>query len=264
MSTIRGKPQWPLPAYKQGWLRQFHHPAVPQSPALLVFPHAGAGASLYRDFSKVLSATFDVVVVQYPGRQDRAAEAPSASLRELAVGAFEEFWTSDHNRGGPIGTFGHSMGAGVAFEFIRLAEPRNVDVRQLVASAAVAPWKAAAKRCLPTDDEGILDHLALVAGPPAEPAADRELMKLAVPVVKADYQACNRYSCAETVKVAAPIHVMGGDRDPVISLGDLYGWAKHTDAVQVTMFDGGHFYLSEHLGAVSTVLASCAHRQLAA
>jgi surfactin synthase thioesterase subunit len=212
----------------------------------------------------VLSATFDVVVFQYPGRQDRATEAPSASLREIAAGAFDAFWTSPHNHGGPIVTFGHSMGAGVAFAFVRIAEPRGVDVRQLVASAAVAPWKAATKRRRPTDDEGILNHLAELAGTNSHVSADRELMRLALPVMKADYRACNGYSCAETVKVAAPIHVMGGERDPVITLGDLYGWAKHTDAVEVTMFDGGHFYLSEHLGAVNTLLASYAHREQAA
>jgi surfactin synthase thioesterase subunit len=57
---------------------------------------------------------------------------------------------------------------------------------------------------------------------------------------------------------------MGGDRDPAITLGDLYGWAKHTDAVEVTMFDGGHFYLKEHRGAASPLLASFGHREQAA
>ena len=49
-------------ARKLGWIRQFHKPVAPQSLPLLVFPHAGAGASAYRDFSKSLSTTFDVIV----------------------------------------------------------------------------------------------------------------------------------------------------------------------------------------------------------
>ena len=69
-------------------------------------------------------------------------------------------------------------------------------------------------------------------------------MRLALPVIKADYQAFDAYSCADDVKVATPIHAMGGDQDPYITLGDLYGWGKHTDTVKVTMFDGGHFYLN--------------------
>lgn len=243
---------------KPGWIRQFHEPASPSSRPLLVFPHAGAGASAYRAFSKVLSAKFTVIVFQYPGRQDRAAEAALVSLSEIAAGAFSEFSTSDHNCGVPIVTFGHSMGALVAFEFVRIAEGNGIDVRQLNVSAAVAPCHAAAKPTHPTDDEDILNHLAALEGTNTDVFANRDVMKLALPVIKADYQAFDAYSCAENVKVAAPIHAMGGDQDPIVTLRDLYGWGKHTDTdtVQVTMFDGGHFYMDHHVGAVADLLAA--------
>jgi len=242
-----------------GWIRQFHQPESPDSLPLLVFPHAGSGASAYRDFSKVLSTNFQVIVFQYPGRQDRAAEASLDSLAEIAAGAFGEFSTSEHNRGVPIVTFGHSMGALVAFEFVRLAEARGNDVRHLNVSAAVAPSNAADKPPHPQDDEEILSHLAALEGTDSDVIANRDLMRLTLPVIKADYKAFDAYSCADDIKVAAPIHAMGGDQDPYITLGDLYGWGKHTDTVKVTMFDGGHFYLKAHIDAVAELLASSAH-----
>lgn len=241
---------------KPRWIRQFHEPASPGCLPLLVFPHAGAGASAYRAFSKVLSANFRVIVFQYPGRQDRAADALLVSLPEIAAGAFGEFSATDHIRRLPIVTFGHSMGALVAFEFVRLAEAKGIDVRQLNVSAAVAPCHAAAKPPHPTDEEEILNHLAVLEGTNSDVFANRDLMKLALPVIKADYQAFDAYSCGVNVKIAAPIHAMGGDQDPIVTLRDLYGWGKHTDAVQVTMFDGGHFYLNEHIDAVAELLAS--------
>ncbi len=134
-----------------GWIRQFHNPDSPDQPLLLVFPHAGSGASAYRDFSKVLSRAFTVVVFQYPGRQDRAGEAPLLSLPEMAAGAFDEFSRSDHNRGVPIVTFGHSMGALIAFEFVRIAESSGLNVRRLNVSAAVAPCRVAAKPPHPSE-----------------------------------------------------------------------------------------------------------------
>jgi surfactin synthase thioesterase subunit len=237
-----------------GWIRQFHKPHVPGSLPLLVFPHAGAGASAYREFSKVLSEKFSVIVFQYPGRQDRAAEALLGTLPEIAAGAFGEFSTSDHNRGVPIVAFGHSMGAMVAFEFVRIAEAQGIDVRQLNVSATVAPSHAAAKPSHPTDDEELLNHLLALEGTDSDVFANRELMRLTLPVVKADFKAFDAYSCAEDVKVAAPIHAMGGDQDPYVTLGDLYGWGKHTDTVKVTMFDGGHFYLNQHVEAISELL----------
>jgi len=239
-----------------GWVRQFHQPESAESPPLLVFPHAGAGASAYREFSKVLSAKFRVVVFQYPGRQDRAAEAALDSLEAIAAGAFGEFATSDHQRGAPIVTFGHSMGALVAFEFVRLAEAAGIDVRHLNVSAAVAPGRAADKPPHPKDDEEILNHLAVLEGTDSDVMANRDLMRLALPVIKADYQAFDAYACADDVKVAAPIHAMGGDQDPYITLGDLYGWGKHSDTVKVTMFDGGHFYLTSHIDSVVDLLGA--------
>ncbi len=242
---------------KLGWARQFHEPQLPGSPPLLVFPHAGAGASAYRDFSKALSRRFEVVVFQYPGRQDRAAEAPLATLPEIAAGAFEEFSASDHNRGVPVVAFGHSMGAMVAFEFVRLAEPRGIPVDQLNVSATVAPCHAAGKPAHPTDDdEELLNHLLRLEGTDSGVLADRELMRLTLPVVRADFKAFDAYSCADDVKVAAPIHAMGGDQDPYVTLGDLYGWGRHTGTVTVTMFDGGHFYLNQHIEAIAPLLTS--------
>lgn len=239
-----------------GWIRQFHTPDSPDSLPLLVFPHAGAGASAYREFSKLLSTKFQVIIFQYPGRQDRAAEASLMTLPEIAAGAFGDFSTSNHNRGLPIVAFGHSMGALVAFEFVRLAEEMGIDVRRLNVSAAVAPCNVAGKPPHPKDDEEILNHLAALEGTDTDVMANRALMRLALPVIKADYEAFDAYSCADDVKVAAPIHAMGGDQDPYITLGDLYGWGKHTDTVAVTMFDGGHFYLQSHIDAVAELLAS--------
>ena len=241
-----------------GWIRQFHAPASPDSLPLLVFPHAGSGASAYRDFSKVLSSAFRVIVFQYPGRQDRAAETALGSVAEIAAGAFGEFSASEHNRGVPIVAFGHSMGALVAFEFVRLAEAAGIDVRHLHVSAAVAPSCTADKPPHPKDDEEILNHLAALEGTDSDVIANRDLMRLALPVIKADYQAFDAYDCTADIKVAAPIHALGGDQDPYITLGDLYGWGKHTDAVKVTMFDGGHFYLKTHIDAVAQLLASSA------
>lgn len=239
-----------------GWIRQFHKPDLPESLPLLVFPHAGAGASAYRTFSKVLSTTFNVIVFQYPGRQDRAAEKPLATLPEIAAGAFDEYCASEHNRGLPIVTFGHSMGGWVAFEFVRLAEASGMKVASLNVSASVAPSNAAAKPPHPKDDEEILDYLAALEGTASDVFANRELMRLALPVIKADYHASDVYFREEKVKVATRIVAMGGDQDPIVGLGDLYGWGKHTDNVHVEMFDGGHFYLHAHLQAVADLLAA--------
>ncbi|WP_433599764.1 thioesterase II family protein [Nocardia sp. CA-135953] len=251
-----------------GWIRQFHKHRSTASdcsqvarngtarPPLLICPHAGSGASTYRAFSKVLSEHFDVLIFQYPGRQDRAREAALATLPELAAGAFAEFRTSEHNRGLPLTVFGHSMGAMVAFELVRNAEAAGLEVRLLAPSAAVSPGRAIDLPPHPTEDEQILDHLGAMEGTGADVLGSRELMRMALPVVKADYRAFDAYTCPVDVQVQAKIHVLGGAEDPFITPRELYGWSNHsTREIDVTIFDGGHFYLNDNAAGIAELLA---------
>lgn len=246
---------------KKGWIRKFHNRGSSERPPLLLFPHAGAGASWYRQFSKVLSEDFDVIAFQYPGRQDRAGEPPLTSLPDIAAGAFTEFQASEFNRGIPITTFGHSMGALVSFEFVRLAEAAGVPVRQLNVVAAVAPHRAASKPPAPKDDEGLFEHLRFLGGTNADVIADPELVKMTFPVVRADHRAAEAYSCEPTTRIKAGIRVMGGDKDPIVTMGDLHGWREHSDDVEIAMFDGDHFFLLNHIDEIRTLLSESEVRQ---
>ncbi|WP_227984340.1 thioesterase II family protein [Nocardia spumae] len=240
-----------------GWIRQFHKPRAAAAAPLVICPHAGGGASTYRPFSKQLRENFDVVVLQYPGRQDRAREVAPQTLPEFAAGAFDEFIRSPFHRGEPITVFGHSMGSIVAFEFARLAEAAGVPVRLLAVSGAVAPSRVADMPNHPTEDEQLLDHLVGLQGTGADVLGNRDLMTMALPVLKADYAAFDRYSCARDVRVRAPIQAMGGSDDDFVTMGELYGWQRHTTGdLAVEMFDGGHFYLHDQVEGIAELLAA--------
>ncbi len=246
---------------RQGWIRKFHNPDTVGRQPLLIFPHAGAGASWYRQFSRVLSEHFDVIAFQYPGRQDRAGEPPLTSVSDIAAGAFAEFEASQYNCGTPLMTFGHSMGAHISFEFARIAERAGVKVRQLTVVAAVAPHRLAGKPPAPKDDDGLLQHLRFLGGTNADVVADPELVKMTFPVVRADHRAAESYRCDPTTKVTAGIRVLGGAHDPIVTMADLHGWRDHSDDVEVTMFDGGHFFLTDHYDAIRDLLAGCEVRR---
>ncbi|MEV5649157.1 alpha/beta fold hydrolase [Nocardia sp. NPDC052254] len=241
--------------HRPGWIRKFHKPRAPGSPPLLIFPHAGAGASTYRNFSKAFSERFDVIVFQYPGRQDRAHEPLPVSLPEIACGAFAEFRDSAFDRGVPIFTFGHSMGALVSFEFVLLAEAAGMDVRLLTVAAAVPPSRAEFRPRTPTGDEELLDHIAMLEGTGADVLDNRELMRLALPVLQADHRASDTYTGPPDARLNAAVHALGGDRDPIVSIADLHGWRTHTDAAEVSIFEGGHFFLNDHVQTIAEATA---------
>ncbi|MGI5221439.1 thioesterase II family protein [Nocardia sp. CA-290969] len=235
-------------------LRQFHKPSSPGKPPLLVFPHAGAGASAYRALSRAFSNHYEVHVFQYPGRQDRIHEPAPATLPEFAAGAFAEFRDSDRFRGVPITTFGHSMGAVVSFEFVRLAEAAGTRVTRAYISAAVAPYLAETKEPAPKDDEALLDHLTRLEGTTGDVMTNRDLMRMTLPVVKQDHLASEKYSCGRDIRIQAPIHAIGGDNDPIVTLAELNGWREHSAAVEITVFEGGHFYLNDHVDELAELL----------
>ncbi|NNH71819.1 thioesterase [Nocardia uniformis] len=243
-------------ARELGWIRQFQAPHSESCPPLLVFPHAGAGASAYRVFAKTLAADFDTVVFQYPGRQDRAREAAGQTLPEIAAGAFEAFIASPHHRDVPLTIFGHSMGAIIAFEFVRLAEAAGLNVRLLAASSAAAPKLIADLPPHPTEDEALLDHMSALNGTGTEVLGSRDVLRMALPVMQADYRAFDAYSCPADIAIDAPIAVLGGDEDEFVAPRALYAWEAHSRAgIAVTLFEGGHFYLNDHVAGIAELLA---------
>ncbi len=217
--------------------------------ATVVFPHAGAAAASYRPLATALAAGGDTYVVQYPQRADRLSHPAPDTVHDLARGLFD---AAPWSRVAPLRLFGHSMGAVVAFEFARIAEAHGAGVQRLWVSAGPAPSAVAAMPELPTTDDGLLADIADLGGTDPELLADEEFAELITTAVRADYQAVNRYDCAPGVRIRADIGVLGARDDHRVDPAALRLWENHTaGAFELTLYDGGHFYLDEHLDAVA-------------
>lgn len=230
-----------------GWIRQFHRPTS-ELPLLLVFPHAGSGASAYRALSQAAKGDFEVALFQYPGRQDRANEPALATLPEIAEGAFEAFRASAWaRRGDGMTLVGHSMGALVAFEFARLAERAGLRPRMLCATAATAPHLVEALPPHPREDQAILDHLVALNGMADSVLASQDLLRMALPVMKKDYAAFDAYACPREASIEAPILALGGEDDKIITLDGLRAWSVHSGpGFRAQQLPGGHFFVNDH------------------
>jgi surfactin synthase thioesterase subunit len=222
---------------------------VRRAGATVVFPHAGAAAAGYRSLATALAAGGDTYVVQYPQRAERLREPAPETVHDLALGLFE---AGPWNRVAALRLFGHSMGAIVAFEFARIAESRNAAVERLWVSAGPAPSAMAGMPQLPTTDEALLADIADLGATDAELLADEEFAELITTAVRADYQAINRYACAPGVRIRADICVLGARDDDRVDAEALRLWDNHTvGAFELFLYDGGHFYLNEHIDAVA-------------
>jgi surfactin synthase thioesterase subunit len=217
--------------------------------ATVVFPHAGAAAASYRKLATALARGGDTFIVQYPQRADRLRDPAPETVHDLACGLFE---AGPWSGAAPLRLFGHSMGAVVAFEFARIAESHDAVVQRLWVSAGPAPSAVASMPDLPTSDDGLLADIADLGGTDPELLADEEFAELLTTAVRPDYQAVNRYDCGPGVRIRADISVLGARDDHRVDAAALRLWENHTaGAFGLFLYDGGHFYLNEHIDDVA-------------
>ncbi|MEU2929439.1 alpha/beta fold hydrolase [Streptomyces sp. NPDC007251] len=237
------------------WFRRFTT-ASGDGPRLVCFPHAGGSATAFKDLAHRLPATFDVVAVQYPGRQDRYAETPYTALLplvEAVAGELARELAADPGR--PYALFGHSMGALVAFETARLlARGELPDPQRLFLSGRGGPETDSLPYHL-YDDTDVLADVRRLGGTDQAMLADPDLLELVLPALRADYQALGTYHWCGGEPLAAPVTALTGDNDPMMTVEDAHTWRAHTTGdFAVKVFSGGHFYLFDHLEGVAAAV----------
>jgi len=237
------------------WCRRYR-PAKSGAGQLICFPHAGGSASFYLPVSAALSVAVDVLAIQYPGRQDRRREPPVDDIARLAdlIHAVLLRGPGDARGDWPLTFFGHSMGAIVAFEVARRLEADGRGPVRIFASGRRAPSTSRNETVHLRDDAGILEEVRRLNGTGSAILQEEEIMRAALPALRADYRAIETYTCAPGATVSCPISVLVGDDDPKVTLDEANAWARHTvGTFDFHMFAGGHFYLVERANDVLKV-----------
>ncbi|QQG98015.1 alpha/beta fold hydrolase [Mycobacteroides chelonae] len=221
-------------------------------PALVVFPHAGGGASFYRSW--LINPDFSVHIVQYPGREDRISEQLPSSLGALADGVAEALLTLGDR---PLYLFGHSMGALVAFEVARRLEAagRYPQLR-LCVSSYTAPHLVCSGGLRDLDDDAFIAYGRSATGEVSaakgqDSAFDvAALRDLVISGMRADFRLVEQYRTDPEPPVDAPILALWG-KDEAIDPADMDLWAHVTrGGYRSATFPGGHFYLAAERDAV--------------
>ncbi|WP_224282223.1 thioesterase II family protein [Streptomyces sp. LS1784] len=223
------------------WLRVFA-PRPAARVRLFCFPHAGGGASAFRELAEAAPPQVEVVAVQYPGRQDRFDE-PLITDLSVMVGELARAVTPWLDR--PAAFFGHSMGATLAFETARVLRPRRPNaVVHLFASARKAPHIDQRDRLRLPDADAVKAYVRRLGGSGAELLEIPELFELALPTLHGDFQLLAGHRFAPGAPLTCPLTVITGSDDASCTPEDAAEWARHTVAGhRVHTFPGGHFYL---------------------
>jgi len=243
------------------WCRRYRRSETATA-RLVCLPHAGGSAPFFLPVAAALSPEVDVVAIQYPGRQDRRRERPLTDVGGLADRIASILRRQAHL---PVTFFGHSLGAVIAFETVRRLEAGGDHPVRIFASGRRAPSTHRDEQVHRRDDDGILAEVRALNGTSSSLLGDDELMRAALPALRADYQAAETYRCDPAVTVDCPITVLTGDDDPKTTPAEADAWQRHTTGgFAVHTFRGGHFFLTDHAPQITGLLGEHFKRERAA
>lgn len=187
----------------------------------------------------------EVRAVQLPARQDRFSEPGVSSVAALASSIVEALAALPSS---PTLLFGHSFGALLAYEVARRLRAKAAPVLGLVVGARGAPHVPSRNRkihALPAAEftqalhEDFGTSLALLN--------NADLMELAMPSLRADFAAIERYAHESGPKLDCDITVLRGTGDAGLTRAEADKWTElSTGAVRVEEISAGHFFVDSH------------------
>jgi medium-chain acyl-[acyl-carrier-protein] hydrolase len=242
-------------AVKNRWL-SFGETPPNGRPIVFCLPFAGGGASFYRPWAQAAPASFAIVPVQPPGREDRLFEKSFERMPDL-VDAAADAMTPFLRQ--PYALFGHSMGGMIAYELVQELRRRGAPLpMHLFVSGAPAPHVAAE---IPPifhlpEPQLVAEIRRRYRGLPDEVLESRELLDLLLPRLRADLAVTGTYVYRDSPPLTCPITAFGGDGDETVTPAMIEAWREHTVmAFRSEIFPGGHFFVSDHASRVLAALA---------
>jgi medium-chain acyl-[acyl-carrier-protein] hydrolase len=220
---------------------------------LFCFPYAGGSATVFRGWAERLPATVDLRPMHLPGRGRRFHDPLLYRLDPMADEAADALAPLLDR---PYALFGHSMGASLAFEVAQRLRARQLPQPAcLIVSGRRAPHLDAASAPIHRlPDARFLDAVLRMNGTPEDVLAQPEIVKLILPVLRADFEAIETYRPAQRPPLACRVVALGG-ADERGSADAVASWRNYgTGGFRGEIVPGDHFFLRGRAERVFEVL----------
>ncbi|SDX63787.1 Surfactin synthase thioesterase subunit [Amycolatopsis xylanica] len=223
-------------------------------PPVFCLPHAGGGASAYRNLAKDLKPEVDLQPVQLPGREHLAGKKlvdDVPTLVELIAKNLEPLLDK------PFALMGHSMGALLAAELTAWLERNHKPGPELlIVSSYFGDFRHNRVAHLEETDDELVDEIVKLGGTAPEILQHPEMREIVLDVMRNDMRLVRNYRPTYD-RLAVPILAVGGDSDPEVPLDGLAAWRLRTSArCELHVLRGGHFAALEHPRFVAEKVSS--------
>jgi surfactin synthase thioesterase subunit/NAD(P)-dependent dehydrogenase (short-subunit alcohol dehydrogenase family) len=231
----------------------------PDAPCrLLCFHSMGVGASLFTKFLLEPPEGYDILAVQTPGRENRAAEAVVESIPELADQVLPQVLPLLDR---PFVIWGHSYGGILALEVIRrLRERHQREPAHFLLTATMAPhlihrWQ---KR------ESILKAMIADNSPEylislSRYVDDPDFIRAILPLMRRDFPLLKNYRFQPFSPLSCPITAFAARRDDAVYPDEISEWSLHTQGgFHLIEVDGDHWFLNRNRAHIISILQEIA------
>ncbi|MER6735975.1 thioesterase II family protein [Streptomyces puniciscabiei] len=232
---------------------------------LLLFPHAGSGAIIYRDWPELLPRDISAQALTLPGRQERRGEKAYTEWEPLVEGLYEAVLATNDNR--PFAFYGHCLGAQLAYELAVRMEKDGVPGPLMV---GMSGWAPKGFFCpteehieMPTDE--LISWIKRLGSFPADIYDNPEMLAMVIPALRSDLSVAAQRTDHGAL-VPCPLVSYGGKNDGLQEEDDAFAsWIPRSPQyLGHREYPGGHFFIDSHAEAITQDFCSHLYRLAAA
>jgi surfactin synthase thioesterase subunit len=223
---------------------------------LFLFPHAGSGGIIYRNWPSLLPPDFAQQVVALPGRENRRDETAYTDIESLVEAITEALVAELDDR--PYAFFGHCLGAQLGYRVAVELDLQGEVGPVLIGASGWAPvgFQQTTYEQSQMPESELIAWMKTLGSFPEETYNNPDLMAMVVPALRADLAVVSTY-IDDDAAVPCPIVSYSGRSDPLMSPGAMVSWQARTPRyLGNSEFPGDHFYIDDpgHAVAVTTDL----------
>ncbi|MFB8029011.1 MULTISPECIES: thioesterase II family protein [unclassified Streptomyces] len=220
--------------------RRVDHPEL----RLVVVPHAGGSGNVYYPMSRHLPPSWELLLLDLPGRGRRHTSPPLADMRAIVDRVTDDVLSVDDAT--PVALFGHSLGAVIASETARSLEAEGTAPVWVGVSGRQAPMLQPANRLLDPSlsDVELARRLGRLGGLPDRLDELPEFRDRFLRLIRADLRALDSYRPDPRRRpLRCPLTVFASTEDVMAPPSGASAWSRETTAgFRQKVFDGGHFH----------------------
>lgn len=213
---------------------------------LFCLPYAGGSSTvIYNKWRKYLLSSIDLIPIELSGRGRRINELFYSDIQEAVDDIYSMIVDSLDM---PYSFYGHSMGTILAYEVtMKIINNGHRSPCHLFLSGRYPPHIRKEKNLSNASDEEFKKEILSLGGTSKEILEDNGLMKMFLPIIRADYRIVESYRFKNDNKpFDFGITIFNGNDDEDVTEIDLEAWKEYTTKrFSCFKFKGGHFFIND-------------------